>query len=372
MRRSELRELIRTADLYKMSLGKSAAYRAEALQSGHLVFQSEVNLFDAVVAGDREGISAAAARVKAENYPKANAPENAWSIWCRSIETFRTLPARTLVLHWEAEFDHLHWGIVSDESFFEDRREDSDYGQLGYIFHRPLIGGWRRTSVNDVPISNLHPKARDLAINMATLNRVQTHTEYFRAVLLDEETSQWYSLPDWQEKAHRAGWHPKRISELRNARRRRLITPQVKEIADHFEAEIKRMADTALKTAEYANGQTVLRVVKEKEIGFAREELEDEIADLLREQGYRCALTDYDFKRPTNNPHLRPSLDRIDSARGYVAGNLQVVTRAANFYKSASDADDWAMKAMALEKMAVAIQRRRREQLPEPAVGGSQ
>ncbi len=54
------------------------------------------------------------------------------------------------------------------------------------------------------------------------------------------------------------------------------------------------------------------------------------------------------------------SLDRKDSSKGYVAGNLQVVTRAANFYKSASDEADWVMKAKALEHMAAAIQRRRK------------
>jgi hypothetical protein len=360
MRRKELRELIRTAEIYKMSLGKNAAYRQEALRVDALVFQSEIGLYDAVVAGDRARIAAAAVVVKAEKYPKANAPENAWSVWCKSIETFRALPARTLVLHWEADQDHLHWGIVSDRPFVKARQEPSEYGQAGYVFHRPLVDGWRRTSVNGVPISNLHPKARHFAINMATLNRVQTHQDYFRAVLLDEDTSQWSELPEWRAKARQSHWHPKPVAELRTERRRVLVTRQVQEIADHFEAEIRRMADTAIKTAAYANGQTVLRTVKNKDIDFTREELEEEIADLLREQGDRCKLTGYDFKRVSGNPHLKPSLDRIDSRLGYVEHNLQVVTRAANFYKSASDAEDWKAKANALEHMAVAIQQRRK------------
>ena len=124
------------------------------------------------------------------------------------------------------------------------------------------------------------------------------------------------------------------------------------------------MADTAIKTAAYANGQTVLRTVKNKDIAFTREELEEEIGHLLREQGHCCNLTGYDFGRKTTNPHLKPSLDRIDSDLGYVRDNLQVVTRAANFYKSASDADDWKAKVIALEHMAVAIQRRRKANSP--------
>ncbi len=41
-------------------------------------------------------------------------------------------------------------------------------------------------------------------------------------------------------------------------------------------------------------------------------------------------------------------------------GNLQVVTRAANVYESASDEADWAMKAEAMTAMAMAMQDRRK------------
>jgi hypothetical protein len=41
------------------------------------------------------------------------------------------------------------------------------------------------------------------------------------------------------------------------------------------------------------------------------------------------------------NPDLRCSLDRIDSARHYERGNLQVVCRFANQWKSASDNDNF-------------------------------
>ncbi len=360
MRRKELREAVTSAEIYKMSLGKSARYRTEAQTSGSLVFQSEIDLYDAVVADDEIKIATAGAKVKAEKYPNAKASPAAWAVWVRSIRTFRSLPAGTIVLHWEADLDHLHWGIVADAPAIQARSELNDFGQDGYVFHRPLIGGWRRASVNDVPISNLHPKARDLAINMATLNRVQTHPDYFRAVLLDADVSSWTSLSDWTAAARSVGWHPKRTEELRRGYRKRLVTEQVVNIVDHFEAEIRRMADTAIKTAAYANGQTVLRTVKEKEIGFTREELEEEIGDLLRENGHRCALTGYDFRRVSANPHLRPSLDRIDSGLGYVPGNLQIVTRAINFFKSASDEADWLDKADALERMAYALQKRRK------------
>ena len=124
-------------------------------------------------------------------------------------------------------------------------------------------------------------------------------------------------------------------------------------------AEIARMANTAVRTAAYANGQTELRTVKPKDIGFTRAELEEEIVYLLDQQCRRCALTGLSFRPNETNPHLKLSLDRKNSSLGYVPGNLQIVTRAANFYKSASDASDWQLKEDALYRVAVAIHRRR-------------
>jgi hypothetical protein len=68
------------------------------------------------------------------------------------------------------------------------------------------------------------------------------------------------------------------------------------------------MADTAIRTADYANGQTVLATIKAKEIGFDRSGLEEEIASILEDQSYCCALTGYLFHPPSKNPHLKPRL----------------------------------------------------------------
>ncbi|WP_184504155.1 hypothetical protein [Sphingomonas endophytica] len=361
-----LKTLISTAPIYKMSLGKHARYRTEALSVGALVFQSEQSLYDAVVAEVVADIAAAARTVKADKYPNANAPENAWGVWVRTIQTFRELPPGALILHWEGEEDRLHWGIVDDGPFIQVRTEHNEFAQDGYIFHRPLRDGWKTTSVHGVPISNIHPHARPFAINMATLNFVQNNGEYFRALILDESIDHWTSQPDWAAGARAAGWHPKPIEPLRAARRARTVTADVIEAAQQVFTEIElftevtRMAGTALHTAAYANGQTELRVIKAKEIDFTRAELEEEIADLLRRQENRCALTGFSFRTGEINPHLKMSLDRKNSNLGYIADNLQVVTRAANFYKSASDDADWAQKADALHRMAVALQQLRK------------
>ncbi len=359
------KQQVRTSPVYKMSLGKNARYREEALRAGALVFQSEKRLYDAVVEGAPEEVRRAAIAVKTAEYPKANAPENAWKVWVRTIGTFNELPNHSLILHWEADEDKLHWGIVGSDKFRLAREETNDFGQTGYIFHRALLDGWHTRSVNDVPLSNIPPAARSLAINMATLNLVQTDPDFFRALILDEDLSEWIERPEWQVAAKTKNWHPKPVRKLRTERRKLRVTQDVEEAAEftiaesEAWAEISRMATTAVKTATYANGQTKLVTVKAKEIEFSREELEDEIAFLLKKQANRCALTHHKFRNPEQNPHLRMSLDRKDSSQGYIPGNLQVVTRAANFYKSASDEADWALKEEALFRMAVGIKRRR-------------
>lgn len=359
----ELRKAVTGADVFKMSLGKSAAYRAEAFDRGVLVFQCEKAFHEAVVSGDESTMRRTGRRVRTDKYPDGGAEDQAIASWRQSVLAVQSLPSGSLVVHWEADRGHLHWGLTKDGFHFA-REELSDWGQLGLIFHGQLTGGWKNASISGAPLSNLHPRARVLAVNLATLHRVQTDAGYFRALILDSDTSPWEERPDWVEKARsfQGGWRSARLEVL--AARRKTATPLVEDIADYFFREIDRMVDTALRTAAYANGQTELVTVKSKDIHFTREQLKEEITALLRMQGFRCALTQYAFLSGLQpNPHLLPSLDRIDSSLGYVPGNLQVVTRAANFFKSASDAEDWKRKEDAMLCMALALQRARKAEI---------
>ena len=362
MRPDKIREVVRTAGIFKMSLGKDGNLEDEALRDGALKFQSEKRFYDAVKIGNSASIIQAGKRIINDTYTSGAAPDVAIGIWRKTIETFETLPAKTLILHWETDKDRLRWGLTSGEPVSR-RDQPNDWGQPAIVFRRPMIDGWRGDSVGGVPLSNLHPKARDLSINRATLNEVVTNTDYFRALILDEDTATWERDPEWAAKASASDWKPKDRGRILLEVRRKLQTPLVLEIADFFEDEVKRMADTALQTAANANGQTVLRVVKEKHCPLSRAELEAEIHRLLKAADFRCALTGYVFRAGNTNPHLRPSLDRIDSGKHYEYGNLQVVTRAANFYKSASDAGDWQLKAKAMRSMVIAIQEAEKKKL---------
>ncbi|WP_204113640.1 hypothetical protein [Shimia biformata] len=128
-----------------------------------------------------------------------------------------------------------------------------------------------------------------------------------------------------------------------------------KDNGEAFHADVRRMAVTAMQTVTYANGQSVLRAVKAKDTDMTSEELEANILFLMIGQKMRCKLTGTDFALGKSNKYLKPSLDRIDSSRGYVKGNLQILTRLANFTKSASDADDWEEKVLAMCAMVDAM-----------------
>lgn len=56
------------------------------------------------------------------------------------------------------------------------------------------------------------------------------------------------------------------------------------------------------------------------------------LADLLIEQDFKCALTDWDIDAMKVNKNTA-SLDRIDSSKGYVEGNVQWVHKMINMSK---------------------------------------
>lgn len=140
-----------------------------------------------------------------------------------------------------------------------------------------------------------------------------------------------------------------------NALSERQVGLQAKKIVDGLKADIVRMAATAMHTIAHANGQAILRTVKEKNSDMAEEEIGNEILCLMIEQSFRCKLTGFDFSSGSSNKYLKPSLDRIDSSRGYLRGNLQIITRAANFLKSTGGSQDWSEKAAAMCEMVHAM-----------------
>ena len=96
-------------------------------------------------------------------------------------------------------------------------------------------------------------------------------------------------------------------------------------------------------TVRNARGQVVERRVKNKELRMNAAALERLIASLLDLQGDRCALTGipFHFDGPGADSNLLPSVDRIDSDGHYETGNIQIVCRFINFWKSDTDDDEF-------------------------------
>ena len=96
-------------------------------------------------------------------------------------------------------------------------------------------------------------------------------------------------------------------------------------------------------TVRNARGQTVKRRVKNKELRMNAAALERLLASLLDLQGDRCVLTGipFHFHGPGADSNLLPSVDRIDSDDHYETGNIQIVCRFVNFWKSDTDDEEF-------------------------------
>jgi len=109
------------------------------------------------------------------------------------------------------------------------------------------------------------------------------------------------------------------------------------------EKSIIEMRLSVENTVRNSNGQKTQRTVKNKELKMSSSELEKLIETLLDVQDNRCTLTGipFNFSGIHADKNLLPSLDRIDSDGHYEAGNLQVVCRFINFWKSDSNNEEF-------------------------------
>ena len=97
------------------------------------------------------------------------------------------------------------------------------------------------------------------------------------------------------------------------------------------------------KTVFNSNGQVIPTKVKNKELRMSDAELDKLLHELLEVQGDRCAITGlpFQFRGAHSDENMLPSLDRIDSNGHYEHSNLQIVCRFINFWKQASDDEEF-------------------------------
>jgi hypothetical protein len=294
---------------------------AECLNRGTIASMNEVESFALWEKGDREGYIQNRLKTKTAagitpTVPVASRWFNLMTIISKSMDD--------IWLHRDTEY--IWWTTSLNEPPKYERRKEP-VGRLRelVICHKPCTA-WKRESIqgNALPWSGLHPKAKDFLSTEATLQKLSpANSEYVLALIYGTPLSKWYELPEWKNKI--AASKSKAGAGV---------------VYNDEQKAIYRMAETAFQTSEYSNGQEVRRTVKNKDMKFnSKEELHQYIAALLRDQEKTCALTELQLNmlEKEGDPQLRASLDRIDSNGHYEVGNLQVVCKFANKWKSDFD-----------------------------------
>ena len=192
-----------------------------------------------------------------------------------------------------------------------------------YVCHKPCKP-WSSKSLSGSRLEwkGLHPKARDFLSTEATLQQLSSdYAEYALALVEGTDLSPWYARQVWQDKL-----------SLRKA------GPSTS--FGDLQRSVFEMAQTAWRTTQAANGQEETRTVKIKDFGFRDQiELCAYLEELFALQEGLCALTGLSLRHHSSevDEELVCSLDRIDSNGHYEPGNLQIVCRFANRWKSDSD-----------------------------------
>lgn len=168
----------------------------------------------------------------------------------------------------------------------------------------------------------LHPRAREFLFTEGTLQQLaENNAAYAQALIAGDDLSPWHSQASWVAKEEKSGKAP--VTVFSAAQR-----------------AAYRMANAAMATASVSNGQEILRTLKNKEFRFPSEgALQKYLEALLIAQDNACAITSLplQFDGEQTDVEMLCSLDRIDSSGHYEEGNLQVVCRFVNRWKSDSD-----------------------------------
>jgi hypothetical protein len=273
-------------------------------------------------AGDKEGYVAIRSR---ETTAAGNAPTSA--ILTRWFNLMTRVAESEGDLWFHRDGDVLWWTVTTEEPpVYEALSEPVGRKRDVIICYKPCRPWSRVTKTGNALLwSGLHAKARDFFFTESTLIQLKADkAAYARALLNGDDLAPWHDREDWKAKAARTGASP--LNPL---------SALDKSVAD--------MATTAKYTTERANGQREERLVKNKNLKLSDRELEDTIRLLIEDQGGNCNLSGLplQFLGTHQDDQMLASLDRIDSDGHYEAGNLQVVCRFINKWKSNTKNDEF-------------------------------
>lgn len=242
-----------------------------------------------------------------------------------NLGTIITESAGDLWIHQDGK--SLWWTITSDRpaiiNLGPDPKPNPDGPPNVYFYRKPSQPWSNKNKLGQhLDWRGLHPKAPDFLVTEATLQELgERYAGYAIALIDGDDLSPWHNQAEWKAKTQTGS-------------RKGPVTNYSAKQRTFFD-----MANKAWSTANSSNGQQASRTIKNKNFEFIdRWELEKYIRDLFDAQEGLCAITGLPLQfSDGDDPQMCCSLDRIDSDGHYVAGNLQIVCRFINFWKSASD-----------------------------------
>lgn len=236
--------------------------------------------------------------------------------------------------------DDIWWTTSRrDVPFFETKTEGIERGREVVVCHKPC-DQWSSRTKTGIPLrwNELHPKAKDFLSTEATLQSLSpSNRDYTLALIAGQDLGPWHTSAKYKDRNDSAKKGYERVKYGSQADR--IAYQRAFEVFEEV-AAAERMARTAMATTRAANGQTVERVIKRKDIKFASAaSLQNYILQLMASQEGYCELTGLpiELDEVNGDPAMFASLDRKDSSGHYEEGNLQIVCRFANFWKGASE-----------------------------------
>lgn len=222
--------------------------------------------------------------------------------------------------------DKLWWTTSKNDAAQWEEKPSQDpmqNGALTYVCHKPC-DTWSNMNRkgNRLEWNALHPKAKHFLFTEGTLQKLSDDNAAYALALLDgDDLSAWESQPIWKASVERSKRNPGIIY-------------------NPWQKTVWAILETVKNTVKNSNGQLVERTVKNKELRFDEEELKAHIEALRESQEGLCAIAGIplQFVGEAEDSEMIYSLDRKDSDGHYELGNLQLVCRFINRWKS--DGDD--------------------------------
>ena len=309
--------------VYVANFGRENFAWPQCLERGEIATMQDHRVHDFWRNGDRkEYIDFCVANLRTM---KGIAPTRPVAGRWYNLGTIITESSGDLWLHQDGKY--LWWTKTTDlPAIIElgpDFKPTRDEPPEVYFYRKPALAWSNRNKMGALlDWRGLHPKTPDFLTTEATFQGLSDdYADYAIALIEGADLDAWHRRSEWRAKTATGS-------------RRAPVTAYGDKKLTFYD-----MAYKAWHTANGANGQEVLRTVKLKHFHFtSKDALADYVSDLYEAQEGLCALTGLQLQfKNGEDAQLCCSLDRIDSAGHYAAGNLQIVCRFANFWKAATD-----------------------------------